>query len=59
MCEATLNVEGAKTNTLPKTNTCRHLPIVNTLLPWTITTLYRSAWDHKVTVLGAIRDAIS
>ena len=36
MCEATLNGQGAKTNTLPKTNTCRRLPIVNTLLPWTI-----------------------
>ena len=29
-------VEGAKTNTPPKTNTYKRLPTANTLLPWTI-----------------------
>ena len=31
-----LKVEGAKTNTPPKTNTYKRLPIANTLIPWTI-----------------------
>ena len=29
-------VEGAKTNTPPTTNTYKHLPITNTLLPWSV-----------------------
>ena len=29
-------VEGAKTNTPPKTNTYKRLPIANTLLSWTV-----------------------
>ena len=29
-------VEGAKTNTPPKTNSYKRLPITNTLLPWSV-----------------------
>ena len=46
--EALAKLGSAKTNTLPKTNTYKHLPIVNTLLPWTV--------PHSVVVPGSWSD---
>ena len=51
-------VEGAKTNTSPKINTYKRLPITNTLLLWTIFH-ERSARAHKVTGLGIISGTIA
>ena len=41
-CGKTPKVEGAKTSTPPKSNTCKHLPIPNTP-----TTLNRSSWKRS------------
>ena len=51
-------VEGAKTNTPPKINTYKRLPIANTLWPWTIPRGV-GVQAHIVMVLGAISGATS
>jgi hypothetical protein len=45
--------------THPKTNTYEHLPIVNTLLLWTIPHGEGDVWAHGMINVGVISDATS